>query len=108
MTASLFDYSCRHNNHNYIDFIKSIDSISRIRPQQPKERIEGCDVCTRVCPDAPQVFIGKEKAFTFDYVYDINSNQEEIYCECVDNLVEGYVEERYSQDSMKQRGAQFE
>ena len=64
-------------------------SLNRIRPQLPKEKIDMCDVCTRVCPDAPQIFLGKEKAFTFDHVFDMESSQEDIYTLCVDNLVEG-------------------
>jgi len=48
-----------------------------------------CDVCTKVCPDAPQIFIGKEKAFTFDHVFDTDSFQEDIYAQTVETLVEG-------------------
>ncbi|KAH0616519.1 hypothetical protein JD844_027676, partial [Phrynosoma platyrhinos] len=63
-----------------------------IRPQLAKEKIEGCHICTSVTPGEPQVFLGKDKAFTFDYVFDIESQQEEIYVQCIDKLIEGCFE----------------
>ncbi|XP_050791984.1 kinesin-like protein KIF21A isoform X8 [Gopherus flavomarginatus] len=64
----------------------------RIRPQLAKEKIEGCHICTSVTPGEPQVFLGKDKAFTFDYVFNIDSQQEEIYDQCVEKLIEGCFE----------------
>uniref|UniRef100_A0A803T5W9 Kinesin family member 21A n=1 Tax=Anolis carolinensis TaxID=28377 RepID=A0A803T5W9_ANOCA len=64
----------------------------RIRPQLAKEKIEGCHICTSVTPGEPQVFLGKDKAFTFDYVFDIESQQEEIYVQCINKLIEGCFE----------------
>ncbi|KAG8510366.1 LOW QUALITY PROTEIN: Kinesin-like protein KIF21A, partial [Galemys pyrenaicus] len=63
-----------------------------IRPQLAKEKIEGCHVCTSVTPGEPQVFLGKDKAFTFDYVFDIASQQAQIYTQCVEKLIEGCFE----------------
>uniref|UniRef100_A0A452RT36 Kinesin family member 21A n=1 Tax=Ursus americanus TaxID=9643 RepID=A0A452RT36_URSAM len=64
----------------------------RIRPQLAKEKIEGCHICTSVTPGEPQVFLGKDKAFTFDYVFDIESQQEQIYTQCIEKLIEGCFE----------------
>uniref|UniRef100_A0A2R8ZYN9 Kinesin-like protein KIF21A n=1 Tax=Pan paniscus TaxID=9597 RepID=A0A2R8ZYN9_PANPA len=64
----------------------------RIRPQLAKEKIEGCHICTSVTPGEPQVFLGKDKAFTFDYVFDIDSQQEQIYIQCIEKLIEGCFE----------------
>lgn len=64
----------------------------RIRPQLAKERIEGCHICTSVTPGEPQVFLGKDKAFTFDYVFDIDSQQEQIYTQCIEKLIDGCFE----------------
>uniref|UniRef100_A0A8B9QCB9 Kinesin family member 21A n=1 Tax=Apteryx owenii TaxID=8824 RepID=A0A8B9QCB9_APTOW len=64
----------------------------RIRPQLAKEKIEGCHICTSVTPGEPQVFLGKDKAFTFDYVFNIDSQQEEIYIQCIEKLIEGCFE----------------
>ncbi|XP_030275332.1 kinesin-like protein KIF21B isoform X7 [Sparus aurata] len=64
----------------------------RIRPQMAKEKIEGCHVCTLVTPGEPQVLLGKDKAFTYDYVFDIDSEQQSIYQACVYKLIEGCFE----------------
>lgn len=63
----------------------------RIRPQSAAERIEMCRVCTCVTPGHPQVVLGKDKAFTFDHVFDIESKQFVIYEQCLRGLVEGWV-----------------
>lgn len=34
-----------------------------------------CRICTYVTPGEPQVVLGTDKAFTFDYVFDTNSDQ---------------------------------
>ncbi|XP_017903428.1 PREDICTED: kinesin-like protein KIF21A isoform X18 [Capra hircus] len=70
----------------------SVRVAVRIRPQLAKERIEGCHICTSVTPGEPQVFLGKDKAFTFDYVFDIDSQQEQIYTQCIEKLIEGCFE----------------
>ncbi|XP_075713357.1 kinesin-like protein KIF21A isoform X3 [Rhinoderma darwinii] len=70
----------------------SVRVALRIRPQLAKEKIEGCHICTSVTPGEPQVFLGKDKAFTFDYVFDINSIQDEIYLESTEKLIEGCFE----------------
>ncbi|XP_041113494.1 kinesin-like protein KIF21A isoform X5 [Polyodon spathula] len=61
----------------------------RIRPQLAREKIEGCHICTYVTPGEPQVILGKDKAFTFDYVFDIDSQQDAIYSACTEKLIEG-------------------
>ncbi|XP_053922388.1 kinesin-like protein KIF21A isoform X5 [Cuculus canorus] len=70
----------------------SVRVAVRIRPQLAKEKIEGCHICTSVTPGEPQVFLGKDKAFTFDYVFNIDSQQEEIYRQCIEKLIEGCFE----------------
>uniref|UniRef100_A0A672ICM6 Kinesin-like protein KIF21B n=1 Tax=Salarias fasciatus TaxID=181472 RepID=A0A672ICM6_SALFA len=64
----------------------------RIRPQMAKEKIEGCHVCTLVTPGEPQVLLGKDKAFTYDFVFDVDSEQHRIYQACVYKLIEGCFE----------------
>jgi hypothetical protein len=48
---------------------------NRIRPQIPREIIDMCRICTFVTPGEPQVVLGTDKAFTFDYVFDTTSDQ---------------------------------
>uniref|UniRef100_A0A803TSB9 Kinesin family member 21B n=1 Tax=Anolis carolinensis TaxID=28377 RepID=A0A803TSB9_ANOCA len=55
-------------------------------------RIEGCHICTSVTPGEPQVLLGKDKAFTYDFVFDLETWQEQIYTTCVSKLIEGCFE----------------
>uniref|UniRef100_A0A4W5Q3Q4 Kinesin family member 21A n=1 Tax=Hucho hucho TaxID=62062 RepID=A0A4W5Q3Q4_9TELE len=64
----------------------------RIRPQLAREKIEGCHICTFVTPGEPQVMLGKDKAFTYDYVFDMDSCQDSIYASCTEKLIEGCFE----------------
>lgn len=57
-----------------------------------KEKIEGCHICTSVTPGEPQVLLGKDKAFTYDFVFDIESQQQMIYSSCVRKLIDGCFE----------------
>lgn len=63
--------------------------VYRIRPQNTRELIDMCRVCTFCTPDTPQIVLGKDKAFTYDFVFDTNTTQEHLYTACVENLVIG-------------------
>lgn len=39
--------------------------------------------------DSPQIVLGKDKSFTYDYVFDMTSHQEEIYKDVSSELIEG-------------------
>uniref|UniRef100_A0A8D3CPF9 Kinesin family member 21A n=1 Tax=Scophthalmus maximus TaxID=52904 RepID=A0A8D3CPF9_SCOMX len=73
----------------------SSDCASRcdaIRPQLAREKIEGCHICTYVMPGEPQVILGKDKAFTYDYMFDMDSQQDAIYTSCTEKLIDGCLE----------------
>uniref|UniRef100_UPI0035900E07 kinesin-like protein KIF21A isoform X2 n=1 Tax=Myxine glutinosa TaxID=7769 RepID=UPI0035900E07 len=70
----------------------SVQVALRIRPQLAREKIEGCHICTYVTQGEPQLILGKDKAFTFDHVFDITTTQSEIYDACVKPLIEGCLE----------------
>nr|XP_046234853.1 kinesin-like protein KIF21A isoform X2 [Scatophagus argus] len=70
----------------------SVRVALRIRPQLAKEKIEGCHICTFVMPGEPQVVLGKDKAFTYDYVFDMDTQQDTIYTHCTERLIEGCFE----------------
>ncbi|XP_053740968.1 kinesin-like protein KIF21A isoform X1 [Synchiropus splendidus] len=70
----------------------SVRVALRVRPQLAKEKIEGCHICTYVMPGEPQVILGKDKAFTYDYIFDMDSQQESIYSTCTEKLIEGCFE----------------
>ena len=61
----------------------------RCRPMVEKEVNEGCQSTIMFVPNEPQLVIGKDKAFTFDFVYSPDSSQEEVYHEAVMSLVSG-------------------
>jgi len=72
-------------------FVKKIFCLCRIRPQLARERIDMCRICTSITPGEPQVVIGTDKAFTFDYVFDLDSGQQQVYSTCASKLVDGCV-----------------
>ncbi|CAG2214011.1 KIF21 [Mytilus edulis] len=70
----------------------SVRVALRIRPQLAREKIDMCQICSTVLPEDNQVLLGKDKAFTFDYVYDLPTKQDAIYNSCVRNLIDGCFE----------------
>ncbi|KAG9351983.1 hypothetical protein JZ751_023234 [Albula glossodonta] len=61
----------------------------RCRPLVPKEINEGCQTCLTFVPGEPQVIVGNEKAFTYDYVFDPMAEQEEVFNTSVSPLLSG-------------------
>ncbi|KAK7915847.1 hypothetical protein WMY93_011608 [Mugilogobius chulae] len=61
----------------------------RCRPLVPKEINEGCQCCLTFVPGEPQVIVGTEKAFTYDYVFDPTVEQEEVFKSAVSSLLSG-------------------
>ncbi|XP_065358504.1 kinesin-like protein KIF21A [Calliphora vicina] len=74
---------------NYFEKDCSVRVAVRIRPQNSREIIDMCRVCTSVLHNEPQIILGLDKAFTYDFVYDTKSKQEDVYDGCVLRLVEG-------------------
>ncbi|KAK3760377.1 hypothetical protein RRG08_029408 [Elysia crispata] len=71
----------------------SVRVAIRIRPQNAREKIDLCQMCTTVLPEYPrQVLLGKDKSFTFDHVFDTPTLQDHIYNTCVRGLIEGCFE----------------
>jgi len=50
-----------------------------------------CRVCTSITPGEPQVVLGQDKAFTFDYVFDMDTSQQHVYSGCASKLIDGYI-----------------
>lgn len=61
----------------------------RCRPLVPKEINEGCQSCLTFVAGQPQVIVGAEKAFTYDYVFDPVTEQEEVFNAAVAPLLNG-------------------
>ena len=66
--------------------------FSSIRPQNASEEAK-----ISVTPGKPQIVLGKDKVFTYDYVFDGESDQQDIYGDCVETLIEGlaYMESQW-------------
>ena len=60
----------------------------RARPLIPREENEGCQTCLWFNSDETQVVLGKDKAFTFDYVFSPKHNQQDVYEKAAQSLVE--------------------
>ncbi|XP_021262215.1 chromosome-associated kinesin KIF4A isoform X2 [Numida meleagris] len=61
----------------------------RCRPLVPKETSEGCQMCLSFVPGEPQVIVGSDKAFTYDYVFEPSVEQEEVFNTAVAPLIRG-------------------
>ncbi|KAM8952225.1 chromosome-associated kinesin KIF4A isoform 2-T2 [Pelodytes ibericus] len=61
----------------------------RCRPLVQKEINEGCKTCLKFVPGEPQVIVGTEKSFTYDFVFDPTTEQEEVYSASVAPLIKG-------------------
>uniref|UniRef100_A0A8C3JM18 Kinesin family member 4A n=1 Tax=Calidris pygmaea TaxID=425635 RepID=A0A8C3JM18_9CHAR len=61
----------------------------RCRPLVPKEVSEGCQMCLSFVPGEPQVVVGNDKSFTYDYVFDPSVEQEEVFNTAVAPLLRG-------------------
>ncbi|XP_046330087.2 kinesin-like protein KIF27 isoform X1 [Haliotis rufescens] len=59
----------------------------RVRPLLPKERLGGDQMCVQVLRNTNQLIVGKDRAFTFDHVFNHKTSQEDVYQTCVDPLV---------------------
>lgn len=70
----------------------SVRVAVRIRPQLPREIIDACKICITKTPGEPQTWLGSNKAYTYDYVYESDSAQEDVYQETVHDLIEGTFE----------------
>uniref|UniRef100_A0A8C5F0N1 Kinesin family member 27 n=1 Tax=Gopherus evgoodei TaxID=1825980 RepID=A0A8C5F0N1_9SAUR len=64
----------------------------RIRPLLSKEILHNHQVCVRLVPNTQQVIIGKDRVFTFDFVFGKNSTQDEVYTTCIKPLVVSLIE----------------
>lgn len=67
----------------------SVRVAIRSRPLISKEVAEGCQLCVSFTPGEPQVVLGKNKAFTFDYALRAEDPQEMVYQKVVARLVDG-------------------
>lgn len=64
----------------------------RVRPLTQKEQLLNCTECISFIPNEPQVLVGTDKSFTYDYVFSNDSEQQEVYVKAASPLLEKFIE----------------
>jgi len=64
----------------------------RVRPLVGQEKVHNVPQCVRFIPDKPQLILGKDRGFTFDYVFPPKAAQADVYDKCVEPLVKSCME----------------
>ena len=67
----------------------SVRVAVRARPLIGKELFERSTICVKVREEDNQILIGKDRTFSFDRVFGLDSKQEAVFEACVKNLVLG-------------------
>ncbi|CAH0484619.1 unnamed protein product [Peronospora farinosa] len=68
------------------DDAASVRVAVRIRPLIGREKVDRCDECVSVLEEENQIVMGKNRAFTYDYVFSKYAQQSDIW-RCVDPLI---------------------
>lgn len=65
----------------------------RVRPLTVNEQLHNASEIISFVPNEPQIgIVGSDKSFTFDYVFDEETKQRQVYEQCAKDLVERFVE----------------
>ncbi|KAG2234587.1 hypothetical protein BDF21DRAFT_375356 [Thamnidium elegans] len=64
----------------------------RVRPLTQKEQLLNCTECISFIPNEPQILVGTDKSFTYDYVFNNDSEQQEVYQKAASPLLEKFIE----------------
>ncbi|XP_054707969.1 kinesin-like protein KIF21A [Uloborus diversus] len=67
----------------------AVKVVVRIRPLISRDILDLCHVCTTTVSNEPQIWIGNDKSYTFDEVFDMPTLQEDVFDSCVKELVDG-------------------
>ncbi|KAI7897837.1 uncharacterized protein BX663DRAFT_556388 [Cokeromyces recurvatus] len=64
----------------------------RVRPLTEKELINNCTECLTIIPNEPQILIGTDKSFTYDYVFSSNADQAQVYQNAASPLLHKFLD----------------
>jgi hypothetical protein len=64
----------------------------RVRPLTHKEELSNCTECISFIPNEPQILVGTDKSFTYDYVFDNQTEQRLVYEKAASPLLEKFIE----------------
>lgn len=70
----------------------SVQVALRVRPLNAKETLANCSECISYIPNEPQIVIGTDRSFTFDFVFNADSTQPQVYQTCVSPLIEKFLD----------------
>lgn len=60
-----------------------------VRPLSNNEKQDLCQTCVDAQRSTNEIILANSTAFTFDYVFTPETNQEDIYRECIYDMIEG-------------------
>ncbi|XP_032223609.1 kinesin-like protein KIF27 isoform X2 [Nematostella vectensis] len=64
----------------------------RVRPLVGQEKVHQVPQCVEFVANKPQLILGKDRGFTFDYVFQPDASQVEVYESCIEPLVKSCLE----------------
>ncbi|XP_031568162.1 kinesin-like protein KIF27 isoform X4 [Actinia tenebrosa] len=64
----------------------------RVRPLIGQEKVHNVGQCVYCVPSKPQLVLGKDRGFTFDFVFNPATSQVEVYEACVEPLVKSCLQ----------------
>ena len=70
----------------------SVKVAVRVRPLNDYEAVQDSAFCINVVPGETQIQVGDDSFFTFDHTFGEDCTQENIYHECVEELLEAAFE----------------
>ncbi|KAG0746554.1 hypothetical protein G6F16_005409 [Rhizopus arrhizus] len=64
----------------------------RVRPLTEKEIMNNCTECISFIPNTPQILIGADKSFTYDYVFNNKTDQSQVYQQAASPLLHKFID----------------
>lgn len=84
------------NNLTHVSFLSYFPSpfrvAVRVRPLTENEIQHNCNNVVSFTPDQPQITIGQDRSFTFDYAYAPETEQQHVYSTCVTPLLNSFLD----------------
>ncbi|CAF0777088.1 unnamed protein product [Didymodactylos carnosus] len=75
--------------NNNKEIASCVKAAVRVRPLSSSEKQDLCQTCVEVQRSTNEIILANSTAFTFDYVFLPEANQDDLYKECVHDMIEG-------------------